>query len=136
MNALTQGSKWHIASLALLEPNLPSKPMSVLVNEMTLRTTDQVSLFLGPINAAVAHAVVEMVAEGTIPKETSEDLLILAQAFIHWEAKDKKTIYENNHEATRLAMVRAFRKEPSIDEILRRRDTAKHFFYQPQNEDP
>jgi len=23
-----------------------------------------------------------------------------------------------------------------FDEILRRRDTAKHFFYQPQNEDP
>jgi 5,6,7,8-tetrahydromethanopterin hydro-lyase len=129
VNALTQRSKGHITSLALLEPNLPCKPITLIANEITMRTAGLVSFFLGPVNAAVAHAVVDMVANGTIPKEKAEDLLIIATTFIHWEAGDGNKVYENNLEATKLGITRAFSQEPGIDEILRRRDTAKHFFY-------
>ena len=129
MNTLTQRSKGHTNSLALLEPNLPAKPITLIVNEITLKTADQDSYFLGPVNAAVAHAVVDMVASGTIPKELTEDLLIIASTFIHPDAKNKQRAYQNNLEATKLAIARAYSKEPNIDEILRKKDTAKHFFY-------
>jgi 5,6,7,8-tetrahydromethanopterin hydro-lyase len=129
VNTLTQRSKGHITSLALLEPNLPCKPITLIANEITMRTAELVSFFLGPVNAAVANAIVDMVANGTIPKDEAEDLLVIATTFIHWEAGDKRKVYENNLEATKLAIARAFRREPDIDEILRRRETAKHFFY-------
>jgi 5,6,7,8-tetrahydromethanopterin hydro-lyase len=137
MNSLTQRTKGHLTSLALLEPNLPSKPMTLVTNEMTLGTADQTSLFLGPVNAAVAHAVIDSVEEGTIPKDMVEELLILALVFIHWEAMDRKMVYGNNLQATRSAIARAFSGEPGIDQIIERRGTAKHFFYaQQQDEDP
>ena len=45
MNALTQKTKGHPTSLALLEPNLPSKPMTLVATEIiTLRTADQTSV--------------------------------------------------------------------------------------------
>ena len=118
MNALTQRTKGHPTSLALLEPNLPSKPMTLVANEITLRTVDQISLFLGLVNAAVAHAVIDSVAEGTVPKDMVEDLLSIASVFIHWEATDRKMVNENNLQATRSSTARAFGREPGIDEII------------------
>jgi len=38
LNAMTQRSKGHITSLALLEPNLPSKPITLIANEIAMRT--------------------------------------------------------------------------------------------------
>ena len=70
------------------------------------------------VNAAVAHAVIDSVAEGTVPKDMVEDLLSIASVFIHWEAMDRKMVNENNLQATRSATARAFGREPGIDEII------------------
>lgn len=43
---------------------------------------------------------------------------------------DRKKVYENNLEATKLAIVRTFSQRPGIDDILMKKDTARHFFYQ------
>lgn len=130
LNALTHRAKGHTSSLALLEPNLPCKPFTLIANEMAMRTAEQVSFFLGPVNAAVSHAVIDSVADGTIPKEMAEELLILATVFVHWDAKIKQKVYDNNYAATLLAIDRAFSGEPTVDEILGKRDGARHYFYQ------
>ena len=96
MDTLTRRSRGHTSSLALLEPNLPCKPFTLVCNDLTMRTAEQASFFLGPVNAAVARAVVDSVADETIPKESVEDLLIIVTAFIHWEAKTKQKVYDNN----------------------------------------
>jgi 5,6,7,8-tetrahydromethanopterin hydro-lyase len=136
MDTLTHRSRGHTSSLALLEPNLPCKPFALVCNEMTMRTSEQASLFLGPVNASVARAVIDSVADGTIPKESVEDLLIIVTAFIHWEAKTRQKVYDNNYAATILAIERAFNGEPGIDDIIGKRDSAVHFFYpSPSTED-
>ena len=48
--------------------------------------------------------------------------------FIHWQAKDDNKIYQYNYEATKLAIASAMKGEPKIDEILAKKDTAKHPF--------
>ena len=63
---------------------------------------------------------------GIIPKNQVEDLVIFAGVFIHWDAKDNAKIYKYNYEATKLAIQRAMGNEPKIDEILAKKDTAKH----------
>ena len=82
----------------------------------------------------MAHAVINSVAEGIIPKGKAAELLILVTAFVHWEAKSKHEVYENDYTATKKAILRAFEGEPDIDEILALKDSAKHFFY-PSSED-
>ncbi|MBO4521786.1 MAG: formaldehyde-activating enzyme, partial [Methanomicrobium sp.] len=48
--------------------------------------------------------------------------------FIEWDAKDKKKIHDRNYEAVRLAIKRAVNGEPSVDEILAKKDAAVHPF--------
>jgi 5,6,7,8-tetrahydromethanopterin hydro-lyase len=48
--------------------------------------------------------------------------------FIHWEAKDDKKISEYNYAATREAIARAMKNEPSAGEVTAKKGTAKHPF--------
>ena len=82
----------------------------------------------GPAQFAVAKAVADSVEAGVIPKDQCENLVIICGVFIHWEAKDNKKIYEYNYEATKLSIARAMKDEPSVDEMLAKKDTAKHPF--------
>jgi len=80
----------------------------------------------GPAQAAVAKAVSDCVFEGILPKEASEDLFIIVSVFLEWDAKDKKKIYDYNYLATKSAIERAVTGKPAIEEILSRKDEAKH----------
>lgn len=128
MTALTQPAMGHTPLLAVLEPNLPCKPATLMANKVTIKNGTQATLMFGPAQASVAKAVADSVADGVIPKVLSESLLIIVSVFIHWDAKDKKKIYDYNYEATKLAIKRAFAGEPKIDEVLAKRNTAKHPF--------
>ena len=82
----------------------------------------------GPAQYAVAKAVADCVADGTIPQAEVEDLVIVCGVFIHWDAKDNAKIIQYNHEATKLSIQRAFKGEPSSAEVTRQKDTVKHPF--------
>ena len=65
---------------------------------------------------------------GVIPKDQTEKLVIVCGVFIHWEAKDDKKIFDYNYEATKLSIARALKNEPSADEVVSKKDKAKHPF--------
>jgi 5,6,7,8-tetrahydromethanopterin hydro-lyase len=48
--------------------------------------------------------------------------------FIHWEAKDNKKIYDYNYRATKEAISRAMKNQPSVDAVVAQKDSAKHPF--------
>src|SRR6516164_6654473 len=125
-NALANQKQGFSNLLAVLTPNLMCKPAAVLVTKVTIKGADQAVQMFGPAQKAVAKAVTDCVAEGTLPKNHTDDLVIVAGVFIHWDAKDNDKIYRYNYEATKLAIQRAMRHEPKIDEILAKKDTVKH----------
>ena len=127
-NALADQSQGHSNLLAVLAPNLICKPATVLITKVTIKGAKQAVQMFGPAQAAVAKAVADSVAEGVIPQGQAEELVIVCGVFIHWEAKDDNKIYQYNYEATKLAIKRAMKGEPKIDEILAKKDTAKHPF--------
>ncbi len=128
MKSLAMPREGHTPLLAVLEPNLQSKPSTLIINKVTIKNADQALLMFGPGQAAVAKAVMDCVEEGTINKDDAEDLLLIVSVFIHWEAKDKQKIYDYNYEATKLAIERAIKREPSVGEALARKDNARHPF--------
>ncbi len=127
-NALADQKAGHSNLLAVLAPNLICKPATVLITKVTIKGAPQAVQMFGPAQAAVAKAVTDCVADGTITKAQAEDLVIVCGVFIHWEAKDDLKIYQYNYEATKLSIQRALKGEPKIDEILAKKDTAKHPF--------
>jgi 5,6,7,8-tetrahydromethanopterin hydro-lyase len=95
---------------------------------VTIKHLPQAVQMFGPAQAAVAKAVTDSVAANVINKEITEDLVIVCGVFIHPAAKDDTKIYQYNYEATKLAIKRAIENEPKIEEILAKKDTAKHPF--------
>ena len=82
VSALASPAKGHTPLLAVLEPNLPAKPSTLMVNKVTIKGAGQAILMFGPAQAAVAKAVMDCVAEGTLPQELAEELMIIVSVFI------------------------------------------------------
>jgi 5,6,7,8-tetrahydromethanopterin hydro-lyase len=127
-NALSDQKQGHSNLLAVLAPNLAVKPATVLITKVTIKGAKQAVQMFGPAQAAVAKAVADSVAEGVIPKDQAENLVIVCGVFIHWQAQDDTKIYNFNYEATKLSIARAMKNEPSVSEMLAKKDSAKHPF--------
>src|SRR5437868_8840408 len=127
-NALANQSAGHSCLLAVVAPNLICKPATVMITKVTIKGARQAVQMFGPAQAAVARAVADSVAAGVIPKADADSLVIVCGVFIHWQAKDDTKIYQYNYDATKLAIQRAMKNEPKIEEILSKKDTAKHPF--------
>jgi 5,6,7,8-tetrahydromethanopterin hydro-lyase len=127
-NALADQKQGHSNLLAVLTPNLICKPATVLITKVTIKGAKQAVQMFGPAQASVAKAVADSVAAGVIPKDQVDNLVIVCGVFIHWEAKDDTKIYQYNYEATKLSIQRAMKGEPKIEEVLAKKDSAKHPF--------
>ena len=127
-NALARQSAGHSSLLAVLEPNLATKPSTVMITKVTIKGAKQAVQMFGPAQYAVAKAVADCVEAGTIPKDQAENLCIVCGVFIHWEAEDDKKIFEYNYEATKLSIERAMANDPSADDMVSKKESAKHPF--------
>ena len=127
-NALANNKDGFTTLLAVVAPNLPCKPDTLLFNKVTIKGAKQAVQMFGPAQAAVARAVVDSVANGTIDKNKANDLCILVGVFIHWDASDDNKIYDYNYQATKESIARALGKQPSVADVIAGSKTAKHPF--------
>jgi 5,6,7,8-tetrahydromethanopterin hydro-lyase len=114
--------------LALVAPNLPCKPNTVMFNKVTIKGAKQAVQMFGPAQHAVATAVMDCVKDGTIPAADADDLFICVGVFIHWQAEDDKKIQQFNYEATKQALKRAVAGEPTAHQALEQYEKATHPF--------
>ena len=99
-----------------------------MVTKVTIKGAKQAVQMFGPAQAAVAKAVADSVADGVIPKDQTENLVIVCGVFIHREAEDDKKIYEYNYQATKDAIASAMQGKPSADEMIAGKEQAAHPF--------
>jgi len=123
---ITNLSAGHTPLLAVIRPNLPPKPQTLIVPKVTIKSMEDVGKIFGPAQAAVAKAVADAMEENIIPKEKADDWVIICGVFIHPQATDFRKIYHYNYSATKLALKRALSKYPSLDKINFDKDRAKH----------
>jgi bifunctional enzyme Fae/Hps len=125
-SGLTQLSAGHTPLLGVIRPNLPPKPSTLIVPKVTVKNMEQAAQIFGPAQMAVAKAVADAVAEGIIPKDRAEELLVIVSVFIHPQAKDYDAIYRYNYGATKLALERAMAGFPDVDLMLYEKDRSTH----------
>jgi len=125
-NGLSSLSAGHTPLLAVIRPNLPPKPHTLVVPKVTVKNLEQAGKIFGPAQAAVAKAVADAVEDGIVPKERVDDWVVVCSVFVHPEAKDYRRIYQYNYGATKLALRRALAKYPSLEKVIYDKDRAKH----------
>ena len=128
LQALTRNTDGFTTLLAVITPNLPCKPDTILFNKVTIKGAKQAVQMFGPAQAAVARAVQDSVASGVIPKDKANDWCVAVGVFIHWMAEDDKKIYSFNYQATKEAIERAVKGQPTVDEVLAKYKAARHPF--------
>jgi bifunctional enzyme Fae/Hps len=125
-NAVSQLSAGHTPLLAVVRPNLLTKPVTLVIPKVTLRDMSHVNEMFGPVQAAVAKAVADSLEENLFAGIDTEATVILVSAFVHPEAKDYNRIYRYNYGATKLALHRALDKFPDTKTLVYEKDRAAH----------
>src|SRR4051795_475033 len=118
----------HTNLLAVVAPNLPAKPDTVMSNKVTIKGATQAVQMFGPAQAGVARAVVDSVRDGIIAQDQVDDMCIVVGVFIHWDATDDKKIFDWNYQATKESIARALAGEPSVQQVLDAEAEARHPF--------
>ncbi len=127
----------HTRMFAIRACNQQVKPATMIVPKVTIKSVDYVNLFGGPVQSAIADAVLDCVIDGTLPKDLANELCIIAMIWIAPEAAtdanlDRKDLYRTNYEAMKLAVKRAMNNEPSIDTLIANRSKIHHEMYNPE----
>ena len=117
-NSLTNNKDGFTSLLAVIAPNLPCKPNTLMFNKVTIKGAKQAVQMFGPAQHAVAKAVRTCVADGTIPADEADDLFICVGVFIHWEAEDDAKIQKYNYEAIKDSIERAVKGTPTAAEVV------------------
>ena len=126
-NGLVNNKDGFTSLLAVVSPNLPAKPNTMIFNKVTIKGAKQAVQMFGPAQHAVGRAVMDAVAEGTIPAAEADNLYICVGVFIHWEAEDDAKIEQYNYQATKESIERAIAGTPTVDEVLAQKN-AEHPF--------
>jgi bifunctional enzyme Fae/Hps len=125
-SGLSNLSAGHTPLLAVIRPNLPPKPHTLLVPKVTVKNMEDVAKVFGPAQAAVAKAIADAAEEGVIPRDKLDEWVVISSVFLHPNAKDFRRIYHYNYSATKLALKRALSRYPSFDKVIYDKDRAKH----------
>jgi formaldehyde-activating enzyme len=96
------------ALTAILEPNLTVRPSTLIVPTAELRDLRQANMIYGPVQSAVAKAIVDKLSEGVIPETKVASDVMFVQATVHPQALDRRTLRHNAYRATCVAIDSAF----------------------------
>lgn len=127
----------HTRMFAIRACNQQVRPATLMVPKVTIKSTAYVNLFGGPVQSALADAVLDSVIAGVLPANEVNDLCIIAMIWIAPECAtnpdlDRKDLYRTNYEAMKLAISRAMSNSPSIEELIANRNKIVHEMYDPE----
>jgi bifunctional enzyme Fae/Hps len=125
-NGMTSLSAGHTPLLAVIRPNLPPKPHTLIVPKVTVKNMEDTGKIFGPAQAAVAKAIADSSEEGIIPADKLDSWVIICSVFIHPKATDYRKIYQYNYGATKMALARALKNYPTLEKIIYEKDRSKH----------
>ncbi len=127
-NCITNNKDGFSSLLAVVAPNLPAKPSTVMFNKVTIKNGKQATQMFGPAQRGVAMAVMDCVEDGTIPADEADDIFICVGVFIHWLAEDDTKIQDYNYAATKQSIKRAVAREPKAKDVVSQKSSTAHPF--------
>ena len=126
--ALTNPEEGREGLQVILEPNMQIKPPTIMIPTIRPISLRHASLTYGPAQAAIAKAVMQCIEDGILPKELTEQIVIIVNVFVHPSASARKRIFINNYKATRNAIRKAMENVPTVDEGIENAEIARHPF--------
>ena len=117
---LTTQRKGVNGLLAVVAPNMMTKPATVMFNKVTIKNGKQAVQMFGPAQRGVSMAVMDCVADGTIPEDEAADVFICVGVFIDHKADIDERIQDWNYKATKQAIKAAVAREPRAVDVVKK----------------
>jgi 5,6,7,8-tetrahydromethanopterin hydro-lyase len=130
--ALATPSAGHAPFVAVLQPGVPVKPLTLFVNKAAIAGDEHGTLTWGAAQAGVAGGVADAVADGIISAADAEAFVLIAAVWVNPAARDAALVYANNRAATKAALRAAARSLPELAEVLATRAEPSNPFYRPK----
>jgi 5,6,7,8-tetrahydromethanopterin hydro-lyase len=121
----------HTRMFAVRDCNQMVRPATMMVSKVTMKSSAYVNLFGSVVQAATADAVLDCVIEGVLPRGDVDAMCILAMVWLDPRCATDKDLnradlYRTNYEATKVAIGRAMRGEPTIETLIANRHSISH----------
>jgi formaldehyde-activating enzyme len=133
-NLLGNQTKGHTKVFAILNSDVQVRPATLMVSKVTVKNSKYTNILMGTVQAAIAHAVLDAVRAGDIPKRKANDLGIIVSVWLDpsavGEGVDFNVLFRTHREATAKAIHKAMYHEPGIDWLLANQDKVPHYFHQ------
>ncbi len=94
--------------MTILEPNLTVRPSTLIVSTNELKDMRQANMIYGPVQNAVAKAIVDKLGEGVITGSSMHTDLMIVQAAVHPRSLDRHVLHKNAYQATLAAVDNAY----------------------------
>jgi formaldehyde-activating enzyme len=102
------------------------RPRTLLVPTVTVRTKKQARHIYQDAVEGIVMAIDSSLADGFLPEDALDDLVMIVNAFVHPSAANRRRIAINNHKAMRAAIRKAIEGRPTVEELLHEKEAARH----------
>lgn len=122
----------HTRFFVIRNLNQMVRPATMMTSKVTITSAAYIELFGGVVQAAIGDAIVDCLKEKVIPAEIANEVCMIITVWLDPRCAedpnlDKKDLYRTNYEATKIAIQRAMRNEPTVEELIANRDTIQHY---------
>jgi len=108
------------------------RPLTLLVPTVTLRTARARRLFYDSAAEGVNLALQAEIDAGFLPEAILDEIVLIANVFVHPSASIAKRVSFNNYKAVRQAVRKAIEGRPTLKELINEKVAARHpFRYAP-----
>ncbi len=122
----------HTRFFVIRDLNQMVRPATMMTSKVTISSAAYVDLFGGVVQAAIGDAIVDCLKEKIIPAEIANEVCMIITVWVDSRCPDdpnldKKDLYRTNYEATKIAIGRALKGEPTVEELIANRDKVRHY---------
>jgi len=108
------------------------RPKTLLVPTISTRTAKQEELLYVHAVDGLKWGIDASIKDGFLPEDILDDIVILANVFVHPAAANRRRVMVNNYKAARHAIRKAIEGRPTQEEILFQKRSVRHpFKYTP-----
>jgi 5,6,7,8-tetrahydromethanopterin hydro-lyase len=131
VGALAAPRPGHVPFMAVVEPGVLTRPITVVVNKVTIGPDPHGPITWGAGQLGISQGVLDAVADGVIDAAVAGSIVVLVALWIDGAAGDETAVRKACREATRAALEDAVtdRDADFVRGVVDRREHASSYYY-------
>lgn len=122
----------HTRFFVIRDLNQMVRPATMMTSKVTITSEAYIGLFGGVVQGAIGDAIVDCLKEGSLPADIANDVCMIITVWLDPRCPDdpnldKKDLYRTNYEATKIAIGRAMKGEPTVEQLIANRTKISHY---------